>query len=357
MKEFLLRIVLRFWQLPLGIKRFFAPLIRSLMIIIPSPKVKSIKKDIDELSHRFGVELSKKVRNDILNSSILFGSSPHEYFLFKFLKRDVYDRANFLTDAFRIQLLKKYIGIDLFKNEIVNKYGFYLHQSDFFHRPVMLFSKATSYNEFEAFVKESGGVFCKENSGSFGHNARKINDTDESALKDIYSGLILSGTDWILEGYIVQDERMSSWNQSSVNTIRIPSYLIDNGFTVFVPFIRTGRKGAEVDNAGAGGIFAAIDEKTGKIITDGADESGNFYLFHPDSKITYKGWQVPEWENLLAFAAEAHSRMKHHKYIAYDFALTQDGWVLVEGNWGQYMCQQTSTQKGFKKQFINLLIS
>lgn len=49
--------------------------------------------------------------------------------------------------------------------------------------------------------------------------------------------------------------------------------------------------------------------------------------------------------------------MPQHKYIAYDFALTKDGWVMIEGNWGQYICQQTATQSGAKKKFKELINS
>lgn len=46
--------------------------------------------------------------------------------------------------------------------------------------------------------------------------------------------------------------------------------------------------------------------------------------------------------------------MKGHKYIAWDFAYTPNGWVLIEGNWGQFL-SQFATGKGLRKQFEKLI--
>ena len=43
------------------------------------------------------------------------------------------------------------------------------------------------------------------------------------------------------------------------------------------------------------------------------------------------------------------------KYVGYDFALTENGWVLVEGNsLGQFV-GQIAEQKGVKKKFLEYL--
>ena len=84
---------------------------------------------------------------------------------------------------------------------------------------------------------------------------------------------------------------------------------------------------------------AAIDESSGLIISDGMDEQGNKYQKHPESNLPYKGFQIPEWEQLIDLATKAHLQMDRHRYIAYDFAHTDNGWVMIEGNWGQFLAQ------------------
>ena len=165
--------------------------------------------------------------------------------------------------------------------------------------------------------------------------------------------------DWIVEELIVQDARFSEWNPSSVNTIRIPSFRTANGIFVFAPFMRTGRKGSPVDNGGAGGIMVSIDSNNGVICTNAIDELGHSFILHPDSNKEFKGWIVPNWDQLLALSAEVHNSLpEYHKYIGFDFALSQDkGWVLVEGNWGDFICQQATLGRGLKKEFKQLINS
>ena len=94
---------------------------------------------------------------------------------------------------------------------------------------------------------------------------------------------------------------------------------------------------------------------TGTIITDGKDEKNNIYVSHPDSGVVYKGWQVPRWTELILLVEKLHKTMSKHKYVAWDFALTNEGWVLIEGNWGQFVCQQSCMGRGFKKDFLELI--
>lgn len=360
MKNLAITVLLKFWDSPLFIRSFFSKLGAIIVTHSSNSRCKDYLDQIAEACRQNQVELTPSIKRDILKSFILYGASPNEYFLFKFNERSLAERDKFITDAYRTQLQKKIIGLGLFKRDLINKFNFYELNKEFFKRECLKVSKETSYEDFINFVKRNGKVFIKENAGSFGYNAHLAEYTDNESLKFNYAELHLNeGAEWIAEGLVVQDERMAVWNKSSVNTVRIPSFIIDGGKdnVVFMPFIRTGRAGAVVDNAGAGGIFAVIDEKTGTIITDGADESFNRFEKHPDAGIKYKGWQIPLWDELMATVKKAHQSMKNHKYIAYDFALTKNGWVMIEGNWGQYVCQQTATQIGAKEKFVNLIQS
>lgn len=357
MNRFLVNLVISFWSSPLKLRIFFAKS-KICHFILPNAQIRSLKLKINEICDRKKISYTKSLFQDVISSFILFGIKPEEFFLYNFDKLSYKERDAFLSDAFRTQLQKKYIGLDLFKKELLDKYCFYRNNKEFFKRECILISKQSDFISFKEFMKLQKHAFIKVNNSSFGLNARKIEFIDDNQIEAEFKNMMEdSSIEWIVEELVEQDPRMAVWNNSSVNTIRIPSFLLDkrSKTRIFLPFIRTGRRGAVVDNAGAGGIFAVIDEKTGRIITDGADESFNRYEFHPDTKLKFKGWQVPDWDKLLNIALKAHLRMKHHKYIAYDFALTPKGWILIEGNWGQYLCQQTSTQEGVKNKYLELL--
>lgn len=88
----------------------------------------------------------------------------------------------------------------------------------------------------------------------------------------------------------------------------------------------------------------------------GANEHGDLKESHPDSNIKFKGFKVPRWNELVMLATKCHRQIPDHKYVGWDFALTENGWVLLEGNWGQ-MVVQIPMKKGIKKEFISLIKS
>ena len=47
---------------------------------------------------------------------------------------------------------------------------------------------------------------------------------------------------------------------------------------------------------------------------------------------------------------------EQHKYVGFDFALTDEGWVVVEGNWGNFP-HQVCLGKGIRKEFEQLMNS
>lgn len=173
--------------------------------------------------------------------------------------------------------------------------------------------------------------------------------------RPLFDDLLASGT-WIAEELVVQSAEMEAWNPSSVNTVRINSFRKDVDCLVHTPFLRVGRKGSIVDNGGAGGVFCSIDAETGVVATDGFTERGDVFKEHPDSGQAFKGEQIPRWQELLALSREIHlSLPEAFRYVGFDFALTDAGWVLIEGNWGQYVAQQVTWERGMKQDFESLM--
>ena len=68
----------------------------------------------------------------------------------------------------------------------------------------------------------------------------------------------------------------------------------------------------------------------------------------------FKGEQLPEWESLVELTRKVHALFPPHRYIAFDFAHTDKGWVLVEGNWGQLISQYVD-KVGRKKEWHELM--
>lgn len=301
-------------------------------------------------------KLKRSVVKDIKLCRKIYKTKPEEYFLFGFRNLSSEQRGAFLPDMIKDGALSKVVGFDVFSKELKDKYNFYKLAGKYFKREAMLVNckRGANLEEFRRFANRHSDLFVKSNTLSKGRGTGVYHITSDSEADDVYAILAKSGGEWIVEEKIVQALSMAQWNESSVNTVRLPAILNDDCWTPFSPVMRTGRKGSVVDNAAQGGIITCIDVNTGTLITDGVDEGGRYYSQHPDSGITFKEWRIPQWQELLDLAEDLHRTMPEQKYVGWDFALTDHGWVVIEGNWGQFLSQYND-HIGLKKIFYELL--
>ena len=301
-------------------------------------------------------QLIASLTDDIVKCWLKYQALPYEYFLFDFRNRSDEERWEFETDWDRIITLCRVSDSKLFKEELNDKFNFYQLAKPYFKREAIKVESLQQSDIFVDFVKRHGEVFVKPLGGSKGQGAHLYAFIDEKKTGDYLKELLEKDTSWMVEERIRQCAAMGQWNETSVNSIRIPSFLHEGKFTVIWTRMRMGKKGSVVDNAGAGGIVVNVDPKTGVVTSDGIDESFNHFEKHPGSGLTFKGWQVPCWEELLKTVEELHRTVfKKHIYVAWDFALTDEGWVVIEGNWGQLLGQQTASQVGVRKKFHELI--
>mgnify|MGYP002620940753 FL=1 len=300
-------------------------------------------------------EYKKKIGDDIIEAYVKFRFRPQDFFLFGLKDKDDSERDTFVTDTLKDSVLMEVEGFNKYTDELSDKWRFYQLVGQFFAREVMNVNRDTPFEEFRLFSKRHPSLFIKQNRESYGHGTFRVDIANDLEARAQFSKMNEAGGDWVVEELIEQSAEMAKWNASSVNTVRICSFLNKKGYKQIAPFMRTGRKGMIVDNGGSGGVMATIDPQTGIINSDGYDEYGKVFKVHPDSKIPYKGMQIPKWKELIELAEKVHRTMSDHIYIAFDFAYTNKGWVLVEGNWGQFVCQQTCLKKGFKKEFLEYM--
>lgn len=293
----------------------------------------------------------RNVKNDIIDSHISYGVTPMEYFLFDFRNESNERRAKYLCNKHKDKLMIDAIGFDKYNRELRDKFAFYQRFKEFFKRDVCKITGPEDKAEFIKFCDKHTGFIAKPMGGMCGIGCMIIKVENNS--EELYENLSSKGS-WIIEELIIQHESMAQWNSSSVNTVRLPSFMNSTGFHVMKPFFRSGRTGSVVDNAAQGGMFAIVDEKKGMLATDGMNESGETFKKHPDSGITFKGWQIPQWKELLETAEKAHKLLADHPYIGWDFAYTDKGWVLIEGDWGQFL-SEFSDHEGIKEKFEKLI--
>lgn len=279
-------------------------------------------------------------------------SAPYEYFLYGFKDKTDEERGKYITDKYLLSKLSMTGMRRKHDVELNDKYNFYLLTKPFFRRRVIQIDSASSFNDFLPTALLLKRMIFKPTSLGCGEGIFIADVGSEVLARKIFDKIVATGDTWVAEELIKQSPEMASWNESSVNTIRINTFIKSGVVDFGVPFMRTGRKGSDVDNGGVGGIYAVADTETGILITNGTDEKGNDYPTHPDSKLKYKGWQIPQYGQLKDMAKAIHAVVfPDMSYISWDFALTDKGWVVIEGNWGQFVAQQSSLGCGLREQF------
>lgn len=141
--------------------------------------------------------------------------------------------------------------------------------------------------------------------------------------------------DFCLQEAIKQHHFMNSLCSSAVNTIRLCLYrsVKNDKPIITASILRIGKNGSIVDNAHAGGMFIGIDATTGKLGQHVMDQFGNKSETWNGIDFTNKDLFIPNWDMVLDFAKNIGRRILHHRLIALDIAIKEDGKpVLIEYN-------------------------
>lgn len=277
-----------------------------------------------------GVDIDR-IKLDMLFYYFAYGFTFNEYLCYDFYYKDFNSRMKFCSDRDSV-----YVNYEL--NDISDLYIFndkmltYETFKYYFKREAISLIADNDYIKYKEF-KDKNNIFVKkEVDKACGESVELV---DSSNIEDdiaLFKRLISNGK-VIIEQLIYQGKETSLFNDSSVNTVRCIT--VSNNDEVETPyfFMKIGRKGKFVDNGGAGGILVGIDSSKGYLCTDGVDEYGNRYKYHPDSKVEFNGYQLPKWDQLVNMCKEMALTVPTVKMIGWDLAYTiNNEWILVEGN-------------------------
>ena len=154
----------------------------------------------------------------------------------------------------------------------------------------------------------------------------------------------------LFEGLVEQTQQFAQLNESSVNTVRFMTTLYPDGEArIIATFIKIGRAGKCVDNAGDGGnVDVCVDTETGEIKYaiqyDGWRKIKDIER-HPDSGNQLNGIVIENWEKIKADVIKFQQAFPYCKAAGWDIAITDEGPVVIEVNdfWdrtGQYFIRK-----------------
>jgi len=184
----------------------------------------------------------------------------------------------------------------------------------------------------------NGEFFVKPSDGSGGSGVYKVTKSGKSLsvsgkkLTDDQS-VVPQDARFIIQSRVEQHELMSNVHPGSLNSIRIITLLTKDDTPIVISALaRFGSGSAEIDNWSAGGIAVGVDCQKGYLFKTGFDKNGTAFLSHPDSYISFDGFQIPTWPQVKDFSCRVQTSFPFFRLLGLDVAISPNGPVLIEIN-------------------------
>ena len=334
-----------------------------------------------QLARRYkGYSLSKRlsIMIDYHKLYRIKGLNANEYYEFEFESQDSVFRKTFLglnEQRYYLDYLNpkkyyslarnKYIAHKMLENTGVKKAHLYCY-----YQPEGVFVDsseiASNINDVYRILKSKNVSSCviKDTENSHGEGViviKSIEYLNDDCRLHCFNGKIIKLSDvlgkhpLIFEGVIKQSKQVASFNESSVNTIRFMTTLYPNGEArVIATFIKIGRDGKCVDNAGDGGnVDACIDIDSGQlkhvIQYDGIRKISDI-THHPDSNNQLDGIVIDNWEQIKEQVIGFQKAFPYIKAAGWDIAITDDGPIVIEVNDMWDRTGQLFIRKGWREE-------
>ncbi len=297
----------------------------------------------------------ENIRTDMIFNRLAYGFYPDEYVCFGLANQTPEEKREWISDLdFRIAVhrMNNIKDRDLFDN----KTNAWTHFSKYYKRDHVCIKTKSDYEQFQAFITKHPVFVKKEVLQCRGNGVELIDIRTIGVNPKEYFLQLIHRCEHVLEEPIEQDESMMKINPSSVNTVRMITFLTHSGIVGAWTFLRCGQSGSFVDNGAAGGIMIGINNNTGVLETDGFDEDNHLYRQHPDTGLVFRGYQLPEWDQLVSICKEIAESVPQLPYLAFDMSYTPKGWCVVEINVrGQMSGRQIVYHKGGKKELETIM--
>ncbi len=198
-------------------------------------------------------------------------------------------------------------------------------------------------------MKLAKGIIVKPRAGGSGSAVFKMTVCDGILLhqgrplgEDDFLALVFTtnnGALWdefLIQETIAQHAELDRFNETSVNTVRIDTFIDENGGIRFnAAALKIGMPGSITDNVTSGGYMAGIDLQTGKF-SSGAKADARFGGQYHDLTVLYgidpQEFVMPHWDEVIGLARKAAECLLPFRVLGWDIAISKDGPLVIETN-------------------------
>ncbi len=301
-----------------------------------------------------------RIMGEFIYLSFAFRTIPRHYFTRYLFKKDKENFRDYFPNKF-LYALKPHFNNKEVRDVLENKLFF-----DFFYRQFNIpLPEIVMYNHGKMFVlgkqcilvnnaKEfkdlllrlvqersvDEALFIKKTYASYGGRKTyklfisQLNSTMDQ-LDTIYLEVIQTG--YLYQRVIKQHPVLNALNPSSVNTLRIDTFMDLDGKVEFMSaHLRLSTKNLHVDNITSGGCGVSVDLETGKLNKYGYQEFKyggiNRLTENPTTKAIFEEYTIPFIDEVKEMVINVARLIPGLRLIGWDVALGETGPILVEGN-------------------------
>lgn len=217
-----------------------------------------------------------------------------------------------------------------------------------------LYAPESSFEQFKQLIN-SFDCIVKPSDEARGKGVFKIyKEADHNNDRTLYESCVKNRM--VVEQCIESCKELKDFHPQSLNTIRVVTISGKEKACVFSGVFRTGVGNHVVDNTHAGGISVQITPQNGVIESDGSDSNGNKYVYHPDSKIQFKGFRIPQWNAIVEKCCKLAIEVGN-PITGWDVVVNSQGEVeFIEANYGPDLdVMQVRCGHGIKKELYRLI--
>ena len=179
----------------------------------------------------------------------------------------------------------------------------------------------SSLKDFSEAFKDAERIVIKPIDGNLAHGLRIIEN--DGNLKKIYKKFKKSNRQWLAEEFIDQNEALSSFNSSSVNSIRITTYR-SGGSKILGASVFIGAEGEICDAKRRDGVEYRLDTDSGELL-EGVDAFGR-------TQNAFTGEKIPSFDSAIELAlSAAEIAPKGIELAEWEIAIRKDSRALLIG--------------------------
>lgn len=322
----------------------------------PELKRNTIEKVIENYYGNIDNHTKKHIYKDLKNTCYEYGSIHpaflENYFKFSFFSLTKRERMKYSVQTpLSLQYVWGYFN-DMESSKLFNdKFEFYNHFKEFFHRDVFLADRTSDYNEFFKFCEVHKEVFIKPRNGMFGVGAKKYDVNTKDEINMLWEEVLSSEEGYIVEELIHAEESLKEYHPNSINALRVVTLVTEDDPEVLCAYVRLGNGGQSVEHIYTGALGASIDLSSGVVCTQGVDAYNRLYTFHPYSHKQIVGYQFKNWDQCIALVKEMALVIPNVRFVGWDVVINDKGeWIVVEGNHnGTFEIAQITLHRGLQE--------